>query len=155
MWIDHFALLPGDATVTTSYDSANSGVGGGLTALVVNSSTTGEVAQSGGNKEVQTALEVPPRYNVVGIRICYELTNARSFISQVRLSQVQNPPASAAVLLDDPTDHTDVGPVCVDVKSPTIDPAKGSLLLALRVNFGDTADSIAIRAIGLRLQPKP
>jgi len=155
MWIDHLSLLPGDPSVTTSNNAVNSGVGGGLAALVVHSSTKGEGAQGGGNKVVWTALEVPPGYSVVGVRICYELTNARSFISQVRLGQVQNPPASALVLLDDPTDHTAPGPVCVDVKSPSIDPAKGALLLELRVNFGNTSDRIAVRGVGLWLLPKP
>jgi hypothetical protein len=154
MWIDHLSLLPGDGSVTTTHDAVNSGVGGGLAALVVHSSTTGENAQGGGNKVVWTALEVPPGYSVVGLRICYELTSAHSFISQVRLAQVQNPPASAVVLLDDPTDHTAVGPVCVNVNSPTIDPAAGSLLLDLRVNFGSTSDRIAIRAVALWLLPK-
>jgi hypothetical protein len=76
MWIDHLSLLPGDPSVTTSFDAVNSGVGGGLAALVVHSSTTGEDAQGGGNKVVWTAVEVPPRYSVVGLRICYELIDA-------------------------------------------------------------------------------
>jgi hypothetical protein len=155
MWIDHLSLLAGDPSVTTSNNAVNSGVGGGLAALVVHSSTRGENAQGGGNKVVWTALEVPLGYSVVGVRICYELTNKRSFISQVRLAQVQNPPGSALVLLDDPTDHTAPGPVCVDVKSPSIDPGKGALLLDLRVNFGNTADLIAVRGLGLWLLPKP
>lgn len=154
MWIDHLSLVPGDPSVTTTNNAVNSGVGSGLAALVVSSSTTGEDASGGGNKVVWTALEVPPGYSVVGVRICYELTNSRSFISQVRLAQVQNPPASAVVLLDDPTDHTAVGPVCVDVKSSEIDPAQGALLLDLRVNFGNTSDRIAVRAVGLWLLPK-
>jgi len=155
MWIDHLSLLPGDPSVTTTSNAVNSGVGGGLAALVVHSSTTGENAQGGGNKVVWTALEVPPGYSVGGVRICYELTSAKTFISQVRLAQVQNPPASAIVLLDDPTNHTAVGPVCFNVASASIDPAKGALLLDLRVNFGNTADRIAIRAVGLLLTPKP
>jgi hypothetical protein len=155
MWIDHLSLVPGDPSVTTTHNAVNSGVGGGLAALVVHSSTTGEAAQGGGNKVVWTALEVPLGFNVVGVRICYELTSMASFISQVRLAQVQNPPSSALVLLDDATNHTAVGPVCVDVKAPTIDPEKGSLLLDLRVNFGSTSDRIAIRALGLWLTPKP
>ena len=153
MWIDHLSLLPGDPSVSTSNNAVNSGVGGGLAALVVESSTTGENASGGGNKVVWTALEIPPGFSVVGLRICYELTNARSFISQVRLAQVQDPPASALVLLDDPTDQTAVGPICVDVKSSKIDPRKGALLLDLRVNFGNTADRIAIRGVALWLQP--
>jgi hypothetical protein len=154
MWINHLALLAGDPSVTTSHNAVNSGVGGGLAALVVRSSTTGENAQGGGNKVVWRALEVPPQYSIVGLRICYELSG-RSHISQVRLAQVQDPPASASVLLDDPTNHTAPGPICVDIKSPTIDPAKGALLFSVRVNFRRTADLIAIRAVALRLLPKP
>jgi hypothetical protein len=154
MWIDHLELLPGDSSVTTTHDAVSSGVGGGLAALVVHSSTTGENASGGGNKVVWRGLQVPPGFDVVGVRLCYELTNARTYVSQVRIAQVQNPPASAVVLLDDPTNHTAVGPRCVDVKSPTIDPAKGALLLELRVNFGNTSDRIAIRALALWLMPK-
>lgn len=155
MWINHFALLPGDPSVKTSANAITSGVGGGLTALVVQSSSTGETVKGGGNKVVHAALQVPPGFLVVGVRICYELTNARSFISQVRIAQVGNPPASATVLLDDGTDHTAVGPVCVDVSSKQIDPAKGALLFSLRVKFGNTSDRIAIRGVALRLIAKP
>ena len=110
MWINHLELLPGDGSVTTTHDAVSSGVGGGLAALVVHSSTTGEIGQGGGNKVVWRGLQVPPAFNVVGVRLCYELTSAKSYISQVRIAQVQNPPATATVLLDDPTNHTAVGP---------------------------------------------
>lgn len=151
MWIDHLSLLPGDPSVTTSTNAVNSGVGGGLAALVVHSSTTGDEAQGGGNKVVWTALEVPPGYEVVGVRICYELTNERSFISQVRLAQVQNPPATASVLLDNATGWKAVGPLCVNITSSSINPTPGALLLDLRVNFGNVSDKIAIRGVGLLL----
>lgn len=155
MWINHLALLAGDPSVTASHNAVSSGVGGGLSGLVVESSTTGEEAEGGGNKVVWAALQVPPGYTVTGARVCYELSDARSFISQIRLAQVQNPPASATVLLDDPTNWTDPGPVCIGSTSTSIDPAAGPLLLSLRVNFGDTSDRIVIRGAGLRLQPKP
>lgn len=151
MWVNHFDLLPGDPSVTTSFNAVNSGVGGGLTALVVQSSTTGENAQGGGNKVVHMGLQVPPGYSIRGVRVCYELTNKRSFISQIRLSQIQSPPQSALVLLDDATDQTNPGPICVDSASTNINPGAGEVLLDLRVNFGNTADKIAIRAVGLHL----
>jgi hypothetical protein len=68
---------------------------------------------------------------------------------------VQDPPGSAAIVLDDPTDQTAVGPICVDIRATSIDPAKGPLLLDLRVNFGNTSDAIAIRGVGLWLLAKP
>src|SRR4030095_9847438 len=151
MWVNHFDLLPGDPSVTTSFNAVSSGVGGGLTALVVHSSTTGEIAQGGGNKVVHMGLQVPPGYSIRGVRVCYELSNKRSFISQIRLSQIQSPPQSALVLLDDANDQTNPGPICVDSASTNVNPEAGEVLLDLRVNFGNTADKIAIRAVGLHL----
>lgn len=154
MWVNHFALLPGDDSVKTSFNAVSSGVGGGLTGLVITSTTTGEVGASGGNKVVHMAVEVPPGYMVAGVRVGYELSSSGSFISQIRLAQVQDPPKTAMVLLDDPSDHTAVGPVDVDSAATSIDPAAGPLLLSLRTNFGDTADKIVVRSLGLHLIEK-
>ena len=153
MWVNPLDLLPGDASVTTTFDAVSSGVGGGLAALVVHSSTSGENGSSGGNKVVWMGLEVPPGWRITGVRVCYELTNKRSFISQIRLDQLQDPPKTAIVLLDDGTDLTNAGPVCVDSKAADIDPAAGAVFLSFRVNFGNVADLIAIRGVGLHLAP--
>lgn len=151
MWVNHFDLLPGDPTVLTSFNAISSGVGGGLTGLVIQSTTTG--AGSGGNKVVHMGLQVPPGYVIKGVRVCYELSNKRSFITQIRLARVNNPPSSASVLLDDGTDQTAAGPICVDSTTTTVDPGLGAVLVSLRVNFGDTSDKIVIRALGLHLIP--
>lgn len=153
MWVNHFDLLPGDPSVTTTFNAVSSGVGGGLTGLVIQSSTTGENAQGGGNKVVHMGLQVPPGYLIRGVRVCYELSNKRSFISQIRLAQVQTPPQSAIVKLDDGTDQTNPGPICVDSAPANVNPSLGEVLLSLRVNFGNTADKIVIRALGLHLSP--
>ena len=158
LWIDHLGMLAGDPSVSVSFNAINSGVGGGLSGLIVESSTLGEDAEGGGNKVVETAVQVPPGYLVDGVRVCYEYSSAASFISQVRLAQVQDPPDTASVLLDDGTDLLDPGPVCVDSAAPfaeTIDPAPGALLLSLRVNFGDTADRIVVRGVALHLTADP
>jgi hypothetical protein len=151
MWIDHLVFLPGDPSVQTSFNAVNSGVGGGLSGLIITSSTLGDEAEGGGNKVVETALEVPPGFDIVSVRICYENSNPRSFITQTRLAQVQNPPSTALVLLDDPTHLNAAGPVCVNSQATLVDPAKGSVLLSLRLNFGDTSDKIVLRAVGLNL----
>ena len=96
---------------------------------------------------------VPPGLAVKGVRVCYELTDPRSFITQVRLSQVQNPPSSAIIRLDDPTDLQSSTPECTDSAATNIDPAAGALLLDLVVSFGDTDDKIAVRGIALKLAP--
>jgi hypothetical protein len=157
LWLNHFALLPGGNELTVSFNSSNSGVGSGLTGLVISSSTTGDTfTTGGGNKDVQMAAEVPPNYTVKKVRVCYEVSSTipatPSFITQIRLAQVQDPPSSAVVLLDDGTQLTAPGPVCVTSKATTIDPRLGSLLLNLRLNFGNTADKIVIRGIGLQVK---
>src|SRR4030095_1867714 len=66
MWVNHFDLLPGDASVTTTFNAVNSGVGGGLTGLVIQSSTIGETAQGGGNKAGHMGLQATPVYSSRG-----------------------------------------------------------------------------------------
>ena len=151
MWVNHMSLLPGDESVSTSFNSTTSEVGGGLTGLGVESSTLGEVDSLDGNKVVHMALDLPKQTKIKGVRVCYESTSEHSFISQIRLAQVQNPPSSALVVLDDGTDLTDQGPLCVNslTVKPAIKARRGPVLLSLRVNFGDTADKIVIRGLGL------
>ena len=133
MWINHLELLPGDASV-------------------IMSNTTGDTATGGGNKVVEKGLQVPPGFLITGVRVCYELSNARSFIDQIRLSQVQDPPGTALVQLDDATHLVNPGPVCVDSAPTTVNPELGAMRLDLRVNFGDTSDKIVVRAVGLHLE---
>lgn len=151
MWVNHLSLLPGDPSVITSFNAINSGVGSGLSGLIIQSTTTGSEAQGGGIKVVEKALDLPPGFRVTGVRVGYENSNVRSFITQVRLSQVQNPPATALVLLDDPTQLNAAGPTFHDSTATSIDPTAGPLLLDLRVNFGDTSDRIVLRGLGLHL----
>jgi hypothetical protein len=157
-WVNHFDLLSGDPSVTTTSSlSTNSGVGSGLTALVIRSSTLGNTDSDGGNKVVQMALELQPKTRIVGVRLCYELSDpSGSFIDQIRLAQIQNPPSSAVVLLDDATTQNATGPTCVNsaLASPPIRSNRGSVLLSLRVNFSNTADLIAVRAVGLLVNPE-
>jgi hypothetical protein len=156
-WLNHLDLLPGDASVKTSFNAVSSGVGGGLAGLVITSTTTGEVTSGGGNKVVWMAVESPLNQRIAGVRVCYEYSTGKkpspTYVSQIRLAQVQTPPSAALVLLDDGTNQTDPGPVCVNSKGAVdIDPSKGPLLLSLRVNFANTADKIVIRGLGLILK---
>lgn len=156
MWVNHFDLLSGDTSdITTTYDSTSSGVGGGLTGLVIQSSSEGDTFPLGGNKVVHMALDLPKQTKIYGVRVCYENSSKASFISQIRLAQVQNPPSSALVKLDDATDLTDPGPVCVNSAKviPAINSKDGSVLLSLRVNTDDVTDRIVIRALGLFVNP--
>lgn len=150
LWVNHFDLLPGDPSVVSTSASLASSNPLGLLGLVITSSTLGEVDSTSSNKIVHMALDLPRSTKIKGVRVCYELTDSRSFISQIRLAQVQDPPSSALVLLDDGTDLVDPGPTCVDSDSTSIKSRDGSVLLSLRVNFGNTNDKIVIRALGLK-----
>jgi hypothetical protein len=153
MWVNHLSLLPGDETVSTFYNAITSGIGDGLSGLVIGSTTPGETSPGGGNKVVETALQVHPETVIIGVRICYELSNSTSFISQIRLSQVQDPPRTALVILDDPTDLNNPGPTCVNSQETSVNATQGPILLSLRLNFGSTSDLIVIRGLGLLLGP--
>jgi hypothetical protein len=157
-WLNHLDLLPGDETVSTEYQSLTCPGVGGVSGLAVTSSTTGENGPSNENKVVSMGVEVPPDFDVNGVRLCYENSSSASFVSQIRLCQLGSPPDFCLVRLDDGTDLTDPGPVCVNSSTPfdgSIDPnpdvegLEGALRLDLRVNFGDTADTICLRAVGL------
>jgi hypothetical protein len=155
MWINHFSLASGNPDeLKTTANSTSSGVGGGLTGLVIQSGTLGtpgDVFSDGGNKVVHTALYLPKDSKITGLRVCYENSANASYITQIRLAQVQDPPSSAAVLLDDGTDLNATGPVCVDTASvkPAIKSKNGPVLLSLRANFGNVSDKIVIRGLGV------
>jgi hypothetical protein len=68
---------------------------------------------------------------------------------------MEDPPSSAIVRLNDVTDQTNAGPICVNSQSTSVDPSAGGVLLDLRVNFGNTSDRIVVQAVGLHLAHKP
>jgi len=157
-WLNHLDLLPGDSSVQTTFQALSCPGVGGLTGLAIKSTTTGELGPDGENKVVETGIPVPPDFLIRGVRVCYQVNaaaDADTFISQIRLCQLQDPSSSCSVLLDDATDQLDDGPVCVNSSPTFIDPdppdAEGSLLLSLRVKFGSTADTICVRGVGLIL----
>jgi hypothetical protein len=156
MWINPLDLLPGDPTVHTSFNAVNSGVGGGLSGLIVTADTTGDTS-GGGNRVIEKGVDVPPGYDVNGVRVCYEVSSRTTFLDQIRLAQVANPPSVANVLLDDATHQPTPGPVCVNSTSPLggapIAASKGGLLLSLRLNFGRTTDKFVLRSLALNLAP--
>jgi hypothetical protein len=154
MWINPLDLLPGDPSVHTSFNAVNSGVGSGLSGLIVTSSTTGDIASGGGNKVIETGVDVPPGYQVTGVRVCYQVSAATTFLDQIRLAQVQNPPSSATIMLDDATHQPTPGPVCVNSAPTSIDASAGGLLLSLRLNFGSTAHEFVLRSLALKLASK-
>jgi hypothetical protein len=142
-WINHLEFLPGVSYVATSYTPINGG-------LKVTASETGE------NFIVQ-GLPVAPGFLVTGIRVCYELTDPESFISQIAITQLEDPPVSRVLVLNDTTELSDMGPICVN-STPSfgdIDPSQGALNLSLGMWFPDINDSITVLGVGLVMVPDP
>src|SRR5262245_15394994 len=114
-WLNHLDLLPGDPTVQTTYRALTCPGVGGLTGLAINSTTIGDVGPVGESKVVETGIPVPPKFRITGVRVCYQVNSGAdpdTFINQIRLCQLEDPPASCHIVLDDATDQTDNGPIC-------------------------------------------
>jgi len=146
-WINPLDFVPSDPTITTSLDF-NPGVG---TGLLIGSTATGE------SKGVEKGIQVPPGFLISGVRVCYELSNAASYISSISLSQLQNPPIASTLLLNDERNLTLKGPICVDsaTLSTPADPSEGMIRLGFGVNFASDKDLIVILAVGLHLVLDP
>jgi hypothetical protein len=138
----NFRASPG-VTNTLSVNPFSGGIG-----FLVTSSAVGDL------KWLGYSPSVPPGFRVTGVRLCYALADAASFVSQIRLSQTSDPPTSAVVRLDDGTDRLSTTPVCIDSATTSVDPEAGSIEVALRLNFTNTAHSIRIIAVGAYLQRK-
>lgn len=98
-------------------------------------------------------LTLPSNMTIEGVQLCYALSNASSFISQIRLSRMTTPDYTV-VMHDDPTDLTDPGPICVTSEVYSMD-VDGTVSLSLRMNFANAGDWIDIGAIGIVLQDVP
>jgi hypothetical protein len=102
---------------------------------------------SGDLQWLSLPLIVDDSLKIKGVTVCYELSDARSFISQVRLAEELEPP-TATVMHDDPTDLTSTTAECVESAVADYQP-DGAVTLSLRLNFGNGGDRIYIGAIGL------
>jgi hypothetical protein len=100
---------------------------------------------------VLLGLTLPSNVTVNSVRVCYSLTDASSYISQVRISEMTTPTAGIA-LMDDPTDLTSTVPTCYTTPSTTLMPA-GVQTLELRLNYASTSHVIRIGAIGINITP--
>jgi hypothetical protein len=104
-------------------------------------------SQAGDLQWLSLPLSVIEGQMIKGVEICYELSNERSFISQIRLSEESEPP-TATVIHDDGTDLTSTVATCY--VSPVSDYLpSGAVTLSLRLNYGDGGDRIYIGSVGL------
>lgn len=151
MWVNHFDLQAGDPlALTIASNSATSGVFPDLSGIVI----TPLIA---GTPVLQMALDLPKETKITGVKICYANTGPLSFISQVRLAQVnvQAPTVVDKVVSDD-TDLMSTTPVCVDsvfsvFSNLRIKAKNGPVLLSLGL-AADPTSKILIRGIGVSVK---
>lgn len=91
LWLSPIDFVTGDSTLKLSFPSVKH------PAVEVKSKKPGDL------KWVYMGLRLPPCSAIKAVRICYQLENSRSFISQVRLTEMQTP-EQALVRHDDPID---------------------------------------------------
>jgi hypothetical protein len=90
---------------------------------------------------------MPTGIEINSVDLCYSLSDAGSFITQVRLAELRESNV-AGVKYDDPTDLTDPGPSCITTMNRFVDPS-GYITLSIIMEFEDTNDWIRIGGLGL------
>jgi hypothetical protein len=145
LWISHLDARPREAHGLTTSNGTPIGATSGF---VIRPTTAGT------DRVLEQGLQVPPGFAVKRIAICYQVSNVASFISHIKLTQL-NGPDSYSEVLNDPGDKTSTSATCVDsMDAPAlVDPNQGPVRLNLGVTFTSMTDLIMIRAIGLYLEP--
>ncbi|MEN3332667.1 MAG: hypothetical protein V7641_2032 [Blastocatellia bacterium] len=138
LWLSPTDFVTGDKSLKISYPSVTH------PAVLVKAKTPGDL------KWIYLGLRVPLYHDIQAIHVCYQLSNRRSFISQVRLVEMQTPD-QAVVRHDDATDL--LSTTATSYRSPLVRAFRpgAAVSLALRLNFGSVADTITLGAIGMEV----
>ena len=141
IWLSPTEYITGDPTLQISYPFVSH------PETIVTCTTPGDL------KWLSMGLRLPPRVRIEELKICYQVSNPTSYISQVRLL-VMDTPDQANVIYDDGTDLKSTEPACyisqVGGKVPTPDMA---VTLALRLNFQHKTHEIMLGGVGCKISP--
>jgi parallel beta-helix repeat protein len=138
IWLGPTNFVTGDPTLRVSYP------------FVSHPSTIIGCTAPGDFKWVSMGLRLPPDVLIEELVISYQVSNARSFISQIRLAEMTTPD-HATVIHDDPTHLTSTTPVTYNSAVSGRLPA-GALTLELRLNFQNASDEILLGAVGIKVR---
>ena len=139
IWLGPTEYVTGDRSLRIEYPSVNH------PGAIVTSKIAGDF------KWISMSLRLPENATLEEVIVCYQVSHARSFISQLRLSEM-GMPDHALVRHDDPTDLKSTTPARYSSRVPDIATAPGAAtMLELRLNFQNTADRIYLGAVGVRL----
>lgn len=138
LWISPTEWITGDPTLKLSYPSVQH------PAVEITATTPGDL------KWVFTGLRLPAGILIKAVRVCYQLSNKKSFISQVRLTEMQAPDV-ALVRHDDATDLLSTDPTCYVSNVGAYRP-QGAVTLALRLKFAKKTDKITLGPVGVDME---
>jgi hypothetical protein len=137
VWLSPTDYVTGDSSLRISYPSVSHH------STIVTSKKTGDF------KWISMGLNLPDNITIEELIICYQVSNARSFISQVCLSEMATPD-QALVRYDDPADLQSTTPVRYrSIVGGIVRTPGNALTLQLRLNFRNTADKISFGAVGV------
>lgn len=139
IWLSPTDFVSGDPTLKTRYPSVSS------------PNTTVTCTSPGDLKWVSVGLRLPQNVKIEEIMVCYQVSNSQSFISQIRLVEM-NTPNKATVIHDDGTDLRSTSPICYTSPVGGKVPSPGTAVtLALRLTFQNANDKIMLGAVGVKI----
>ncbi len=150
LWLDLAKFASDSHELTITPLTSRNGAGTAAEGIVVQAPTAaGSLA--GLPRQVSMDLDAPDGFALVGVRVCYQLTNPRSTISRIRVSRPGERGKEPQILIDDTADRTAPGPVCVDTR-PIRTTEHGPITVTLRFSLQDPLDRIALRGVGLLVE---
>ena len=141
IWLSPAGFVTGDPTLRVNYP------------FVSHPSTIVSCTAPGDFKWISMGLRLPPDSQIDEVVICYEVSNVRSFIAQVRLAEITTPDR-ATVIHDDPARLTSTTPTSYASTVAGVVPS-GAVTLQLRLNFQDASDEILLGAVGINIRRAP
>lgn len=100
---------------------------------------------------ISMSLPLPPNVDVQEVIVCYQVSNAQSFISHIRLVEMTTPD-KALVRYEDSTGLKNNTPVCYSGRVGGFVPV-AAVTLDLGLEFQSTNDRIMLGAVGVKIQP--
>jgi len=150
LWLDLAKFASDSHELTITPLTSRNGAGTAAEGIVVQAPTAaGSLA--GLPRQVSMDLDAPDGFALVGVRVCYQLTNPRSTISRIRVSRPGERGKEPQLLIDDSADRTAPGPVCIDTR-PMRSTEHGPITVSLRFSLQDPSDRIALRGVALLLE---
>jgi hypothetical protein len=146
-WLDHLHMLPANSDdLTIKYNGIQQ------RGIIVTSNSLGNVFPTGGHKSIDLAYGLEPEQLVNGVVVCYKTDNSRTFIGQIRLSQMSTAEPNVTFVREDLGVTLDsTSPVCEEFETVDIDPSAGTLFISLRLDVGDTSDRVIVYGLGVRV----